>query len=62
MENMSYTQAIKDRCAVNLVAELIRETLEAGETNISLDRLNDVLFVAEGRVIMPSSLRELEVI
>jgi hypothetical protein len=54
-------QAIKDRDGINLLAYIIRSTLEKGYDAIPIDRLNDVLLMTEGKVIDPKSFKELEV-
>lgn len=54
-------QAIKDRAGINLLAYIVRSTLEKGYDAISIDRLNDVLLMTEGKVIDPKSFKELEV-
>jgi len=55
-------QAIKDRAGINLLAYIIRSTLEKGYDAIPVDRLNDVLLMTEGKVIDPKTFKELEVI
>jgi len=55
-------QAIKDRAGINLLAYIIRSTLEKGYDAIPIDRLNDVLLMTEGKVIDPKTFKELEVI
>jgi len=55
-------QAIKDRAGINLLAYIIRSTLEKGYDAIPVDRLNDVILLTEGKVIDPKTLKELEVI
>jgi hypothetical protein len=54
-------QAIKDRAGINLLAYIIRSTLEKGYDAIPVDRLNDVILLTEGKVIDPKTLKELEV-
>ncbi len=61
MEN-NELQAIKDRCGINLLAYLIRSTLEKGYDAVTIDRLNEVLLLTEGKVVDPKSYKELEVI
>ena len=61
MEN-NELQAIKDRCGINLLAYIIRSTLEKGYDAVTIDRLNEVLLLTEGKVIDPKSFKELEVI
>lgn len=61
MEN-NELQAIKDRCGINLLAYIIRSTLEKGYDAVTIDRLNEVLLLTEGKVIDPKSYKELEVI
>lgn len=58
---MNELQAIKDRSGIELLAYIIRNTLERGYDAVTVDRLNDVLIIAEGRVVDPKSLKELEV-
>ena len=58
---MNELQAIKDRAGIELLAYIIRNTLERGYDAVTVDRLNDVLIIAEGRVVDPKSLKELEV-
>jgi hypothetical protein len=55
-------QAIKDRAGINLLAYIVRSTLEKGYDAIPIDRLNDVLLMTEGKVIDPKTFKELEVI
>lgn len=55
-------QAIKDRAGINLLAYIIRSTLEKGYDAIPVDRLNDVILLTEGKVIDPKTFKELEVI
>ena len=55
-------QAITDRAGINLLAYIIRSTLEKGYDAIPVDRLNDVILLTEGKVIDPKTLKELEVI
>ena len=55
-------QAIKDRCGIELLTYIIRSTLEHGYDAVTVDRLNDVILMAEGKVIDPKSFKELEVI
>lgn len=55
-------QAIKDRAGINLLAYIIRSTLEKGYDAIPIDRLNDVLLMTEGKVVDPKTFKELEVI
>lgn len=55
-------QAIKDRCGINLLAYIIRSTLEKGYDAVTIDRLNEVLLLTEGKVVDPKSYKELEVI
>ena len=54
-------QAIKDRAGINLLAYIIRSTLEKGYDAIPVDRLNDVILLTEGKVIDPKTFKELEV-
>lgn len=54
-------QAIKDRCGINLLAYIIRSTLEKGYDAVTIDRLNEVLMMTEGKVVDPKSFKELEV-
>ena len=54
-------QAIKDRCGINLLAYIIRSTLEKGYDAVTIDRLNEVLLLTEGKVVDPKSFKELEV-
>lgn len=61
MEN-NELQAIKDRCGINLLTYIIRSTLEKGYDAVTIDRLNEVLLLTEGKVIDPKSYKELEVI
>lgn len=61
MEN-NELQAIKDRCGINLLAYIIRSTLEKGYDAVTIDRLNEVLLLTEGKVVDPKSYKELEVI
>lgn len=60
MEN-NELQAIKDRCGINLLAYIIRSTLEKGYDAVTIDRLNEVLMMTEGKVVDPKSFKELEV-
>ena len=62
MENTNELQAIKDRCGINLLAYIIRSTLERGYDAVTVDRLNEVMLLTEGKVIDPKSMKELEVI
>ncbi len=55
-------QAIKDRCGIELLAYIMRSTLEHGYDAVTVDRLNDVILMAEGKVIDPKTFKELEVI
>ena len=55
-------QAIKDRCGIELLAHIMRSTLERGYDAVTVDRLNDVILMTEGKVIDPKTYRELEVI
>ena len=55
-------QAIKDRCGIELLTYIIRSTLEHGYDAVTVDRLNDVILMAEGKVIDPKTFKELEVI
>ena len=55
-------QAIKDRAGINLLAYIIRSTLEKGYDAIPVDRLNEVILLTEGKVIDPKTFKELEVI
>ena len=59
---MNDFQATKDRIAVELLGYIIRATLAKGYDAVTIDRLNEVLMVADGRVIDPKSFKELEVI
>ena len=59
---MNELQAIKDRAGIELLAHILRNTIEHGYDAVTVDRLNDVLIIAEGRVVDPKSLKELEVI
>ncbi len=59
---MNELQAIKDRAGIELLAHILRNTIENGYDAVTVDRLNDVLIIAEGRVVDPKSLKELEVI
>lgn len=61
MEN-NELQAIKDRCGINLLAYIIRSTLEKGYDAVTIDRLNEVLLLTEGKVVDPKSYKELEAI
>ena len=61
MEN-NELQAIKDRCGINLLAYIIRSTLEKGYDAVTIDGLNEVLLLTEGKVVDPKSYKELEVI
>ena len=61
MEN-NELQAIKDRCGINLLAYIIRSTLEKGYDAVTIDRLNEVLLLTEGKVVDPKPYKELEVI
>lgn len=54
-------QAIKDRAGIDLLAYIVRSTLEKGYDAVPVDRLNDVLMLTEGKVIDPKSFKELEV-
>ena len=54
-------QAIKDRCGINLLTYIIRSTLEKGYDAVTIDRLNEVLMMTEGKVVDPKSFKELEV-
>lgn len=54
-------QAIKDRAGINLLAYIIRSTLEKGYDAVTVDRLNDVILLTEGKVIDPKTFKELEV-
>lgn len=54
-------QAIKDRCGIELLTYIIRSTLEHGYDAVTVDRLNEVILLTEGKVIDPKSLKELEV-
>ena len=54
-------QAIKDRCGINILAYIIRSTLEKGYDAVTIDRLNEVLMMTEGKVVDPKSFKELEV-
>lgn len=60
MEN-NELQAIKDRCGINLLTYIIRSTLEKGYDAVTIDRLNEVLMMTEGKVVDPKSFKELEV-
>ena len=62
MENANELQAIKDRCGINLLSYIIRSTLERGYDAVTVDRLNEVILLTEGKIIDPKSLKELEVI
>lgn len=55
-------QAIKDRCGIELLSYIMRSTLERGYDAVTVDRLNDVILMTEGKVIDPKTFRELEVI
>ena len=61
MQNSNELQAIKDRCGINLLNYIIRSTLERGYDAVTVDRLNDVIMLTEGKVIDPKTFRELEV-
>jgi delta 1-pyrroline-5-carboxylate dehydrogenase len=54
-------QAIKDRAGINLLAYIVRSTLEHGYDAVTVDRLNDVILLTEGKVIDPKTFKELEV-
>ena len=55
-------QAIKDRSAINLLVYIMRSTVAKGHDAVTIDRLNDVLMLADGAVVDPKSYKELEVI
>ena len=55
-------QAIKDRCGIELLSYIMRSTLERGYDAVTVDRLNDVILMTEGKVIDPKTYKELEVI
>ena len=55
-------QAIKDRCGIELLTYIIRSTMEHGYDAVTVDRLNEVILLTEGKVIDPKSFKELEVI
>ncbi len=55
-------QAIKDRCGIELLSYIMRSTLEHGYDAVTVDRLNDVILMTEGKIIDPKTMRELEVI
>ena len=61
MQNSNELQAIKDRCGINLLNYIIRSTLERGYDAVTVDRLNDVILLTEGKVIDPKTFKELEV-
>ena len=61
MESNKELQAIKDRCGINLLSYIIRSTLERGYDAVTVDRLNDVILLTEGKVIDPKTFKELEV-
>jgi hypothetical protein len=54
-------QAIKDRCGIELLTYIRRSTLEHGYDAVTVDRLNEVILLTEGKVIDPKSFKELEV-
>ena len=62
MDNNNELQAIKDRAGINLLSYIIRSTLERGYDAVTVDRLNDVILLTEGKVIDPKTMKELEVI
>lgn len=55
-------QAIKDRCGIELLTYIISSTLEHGYDAVTVDRLNEVILLTEGKVIDSKSFKELEVI
>lgn len=59
---MDNIQATKDRIAVELLGYIIRATLAKGYDAVTVDRLNEVLMVADGKVVDLKSFKELEVI
>ena len=61
MENNNELQAIKDRCGIELLAYIMRSTLENGYDAVTVDRLNDVILLTNGKVIDPKTFKELEV-
>ena len=61
MENNNELQAIKDRCGIKLLSYIIRSTLEHGYDAVTVDRLNDVILLTNGKVIDPKTFKELEV-
>lgn len=61
MENNNELQAIKDRCGIELLSYIIRSTLEHGYDAVTVDRLNDVILLTNGKVIDPKTFKELEV-
>lgn len=54
-------QAIKDREAIKLLVHIMRSTLAKGYDAVTIERLNDVLMLADGAVVDPKTYRELEV-
>lgn len=62
MENSKELQAIKDRCGIDLLKYIIRSTLEKGYDAVTIDRLNEVVLLTDGKIVDPKSFRELEVI
>jgi len=62
MENDKELQAVKDRCGINLLSYIVRSTVERGYDAVTVDRLNDILLLTEGKVIDPKTMREMEVI
>jgi hypothetical protein len=61
MQNSNELQAIKDRCGIELLSYIMRSTLERGYDAVTVDRLNDVILMTEGKVIDPKTFKELEV-
>lgn len=55
-------QAIKDRSAIELLVYIMRSTVAKGYDAVTVERLNDVLMLADGAVVDPKSHKELEVI
>ena len=59
---MSQIQAIKDRAAINHLRYIIKDTFAQGLDAVTVKRLNEVLMIAEDRVINPTDKQEVELI
>ena len=62
MYNATESQSIKDRAAIELLVFKMKYRLAQGYDTLLLSDVNDVLMVADGKIVEPLNKKELEVI